>query len=208
MTLRAEVIKAVAVTAELTGSTLSAVGIEAMCEHLSAYPVERVLAALHRCQLELRGGLTLGAVMDRLDDGHPGPETAWALVAQLGEDDSVVWTDEVASAYGIVQGMRDRVAARLAFLEAYRTRLAEARQAQRAPRWWASLGWDATGRAAALVDAVRRGRLTEGEARAMLPEHEWPGGSQPSLPEVRAAARALVGSLTRRLGPPPPEDVS
>ena len=197
--LNPEIVKAVVVTSELTGSTLSEAGIEAMVEHLSGYPVAIVLKALHRCRLELRGGLTLGAVMDRLDDGHPGPETAWVMVAGLGEDDSVVWTDEMAAAYGLVRGMRDRVAGRLAFVEDYRKRLADARQEQRPPRWWASIGWDAAGRAGAIIEAVERKRLTEGEARALLPEHEWLGGSQPALTDGREAARSLVSSLTRRL---------
>ncbi len=197
--LNAEIVKAVVVTSELTGSTLSEAGIEAMVEHLSGYPVEIVLKALHRCQLELRGGLTLGAVMDRLDDGHPGPETAWAMVAGLDEDASVVWTEEIAASYGLVRGLKDRVAGRLAFVEDYRKRLADARQEQRPPSWWASLGWDASRRGAVIREAVERGRLTVGQARGMLPEHEVPGPGRLALTEGKEAAHALVQTLTRRL---------
>lgn len=197
--LNPDIVKAVVVTCELTGSTLSEAGIEAMVEHLSGYSAAMVLKALHRCQLELRGGLTLGAVMDRLDDGHPGPETAWAMVAGLDEDASVVWTDEIAGSYGLVRGLNDRVASRLAFVEDYRQRLADARREQRPPVWRASLGWDASRRAGAVREAVERGRLTEGQARAMLPEHEIPRAVNAVLPEGAAQARALVQTLTRRL---------
>ena len=46
--LNPKIVQAVAVTAELTGSTLSEVAMTAMVEHLSAYETEAVLAALLR----------------------------------------------------------------------------------------------------------------------------------------------------------------
>lgn len=195
--LNRDIVKAVIVTSELTGSTISEAGIEAMVEHLSGYPVEVVMRALHRCQIELRGGLTLGAVMDRLDDGHLGPETAWALVAGIGEDDSVVWTDEIAASYGLVRGLDDRVAGRMAFLEDYRKRLSVARQEHKSPHWWASLGWNRAGHGAAIRDAVERGRLGEAEARGLLPAHE---GLRPEmLSEGSQAAAGVVKMLSQRL---------
>jgi hypothetical protein len=201
--LNPDIIKAVSITAELTGAQLSEGAMEAMCEHLSGYATDAVLKALHRCQLELRGPLSLGAVMDRLDDGHPGPEIAWAMVARLGEDDSVVWTEEIAQSFGVVRGMlADRVGARLAFLEAYRTRLAEARAAQRAPVWWASLGYDPAGRAGVIREAIEKGRLAPAAARRMLPPHEWPAEMLPeatALGEGQRNATELVQDLTRKI---------
>ena len=196
--MKPEIIKAVVVTAELTGTNLTEGGAEAMVKHLSAYDTQAVLEALERCQLELRAGaFTLGAVIDRLDDGHPGPEVAWAMVYGLEEDDSVVWTQEIAESYGLVRGMlRDQVAARVAFLEAYRRRLAKARRERRPPVWWASLGFDAGKRAAVLEEAVRLGRLAAPTLREMLP----PG----TLVEVesldgKAMAQGIVRELTRRM---------
>lgn len=201
--LKPEIIKAVAVTAELTGTTMSEAGMEAMCEHLGGYDTQAVLKALHRCQLELRGALSLGAVMDRLDDGHPGPEIAWAMVARLGEDDSVVWTDEIAQSFGLVRGMlSDRVGARLAFIEAYRGRLAEAQAEKREPVWWASLGHDPAGRAGVILEAVEKGRLAPAAVHRMLPPHEWPenkGQGMHQLSDGRRDAKALVQDLTRKL---------
>jgi len=201
--LKPEIIKAVAVTAELTGTQMSEAGMEAMCEHLGGYDTQAVLTALHRCQLELRGGLSLGAVMDRLDDGHPGPEIAWAMVARLGEDDSVVWTEEIAQSFGLVRGMlSDRVGARLAFIESYRSKLAIARAEKRGPVWWASLGYDPAGRASVVLEALEQGRLPAAAARRMLPPHQWPTELQPdyrALPDGQRVAKTLVEDLTRQM---------
>ena len=112
--------------------------------------------------------------------GHPGPEEAWALVAGLTEDETVVWTDQIAHAWGVAsQCLPDRVAARLAFVEVYRKQLAEAPPR---PRWWASLGHDPTRRAAPVQDAALAGRLSAGEARAALPPESWPESLRPALP--------------------------
>ena len=207
--LTPEIIKAVAVTAELTGARLSEGAVEVMVEHLSGYDTAQVLAALHRCQLELRGPLTLGAIMDRLDDGHLGPESAWALVGGLREDDSVVWTEEIAQAYGGVLGLLpdDPIAARMAFLETYRGLLGTARSQRRAPVWMPSLGFNAAARVAALGAAVATGRLTVEVAGRNLPRHEWPRewNPRPMLTEGRPApaeVRALVDAvLTKKTLP-------
>ena len=206
--LNPDVIKAFIVTAELTGTTLTKESAEVAVEHLSQYPTEVVLRALHRCRIELRGPLTLGAVMDRLDDGHPGPESAWALVAKLDEGASVVWTDEICQAFAGVRGLlEDRVQARMAFLEVYRAKLAEARSVGRAPHWWASLGWDPSGRQAALSEAVELRRLTVQQAMAMLPAPLYPQAWHPEralpvpemTPEDRDQRLAEIAELTKQL---------
>lgn len=124
-------------------------------------------------------------------DGHLGPEEAWALVAGLTEDGTVVWTDEIASAYGIaVHVLPDRVGARMAFLAAYGRMLAESRRCGSKARWWASLGDDAMGRAAPVEDAVLAGRLSPVQVRAMLPPSVWPA----SLALEPASAQAALPS--------------
>lgn len=200
--LKPEIIKAVAVTAELIGAPLTDGGLEAMVEHLSAYETGAVLDALARCQVECRGRLALGDVIDRLDDGHPGPETAWAMVARLDDDASVVWTEDIAQAFGVVRRMLDdRVGARLAFLEDYRKRLAKARRDKRTPVWWASLGHDPAGRAAAVQEAFKLNRLTAAQVQGCLPPHEWPQPEQHALPagDGREVARAQIDALTKQL---------
>ncbi len=202
----AALIKAVAVAAELTGAQFSEPAAEMLIERLSRYDERAVLAALDRCVSEFHRPITLAAVVERLDDGHPGPEEAWALVANTVEDDTIVWTKQIAEAWAVVRGlMHDHVAARMAFLECYRERLATARGAGESPRWSASLGWDASKRAAALARAVELKRLPIDTARTILPESEWPAtwSSFRALPGSAEAgkiqAAALVGEITRKM---------
>ena len=194
--LNPRIVEAVAVTAELTGAKFSAAAKEAVILRLSAYPEAAVLAALERCQLELKYPLTLAAVMERLDDGHPGPERAWAMVAKLTEDDTIVWTDEIAEAYSLVQHLDDRVAARMAFLEHYREKLAVARAAHRLPRWMASLGWDPSRREGVITAAVKEGKLLPAVTQGMLPPAEDPR----ALTEGQTVQKGQVTDLVRQLG--------
>jgi hypothetical protein len=193
--LNPRIVEAVAVTAELTGAKFSMPAKEAIVMHLSQYAEAAVLAALTRCQLELRYPLTLSAVMDRLDDGHPAPETAWALVAKLTDDDTIVWTAEMAEAYEFVRRLDDRVAARMAFLEQYREKLAVARAERRPPRWIASLGWDPTKREGAITAAVAGGKLPAVAAQAALPPAE-----ARALTDGQVVDKGQVTDLVRQLG--------
>lgn len=217
--LKSEIIKAYVSTAHQTGLQMTDESAETACKILSRFETPAVLKALERCLIELRVPLTLGAVIDRLDDGFPGPETAWAMVAKLDDGGTVVWTDEIAESYAVVQHMlTDHVAARLAFLENYRAKVAEARAEARQPHWWVSLGWDGPGRATALLEAVTLKRLSRDQARQMLPPEaiplEW--REQKSLPEhasgdfqyltpdelaqQRKLIADLTGVVTRRMG--------
>lgn len=162
-----------------------------------------VNAAIERCKffptiaelIELASGFT-GA-----RDGHLGLEEAWALVAGLSEDDSVVWTDEIAEAYRVASRvLPDRVGARMAFGAAYRRRLEQARQTGKHVRWWASLGWDVNRRAQAVEDAVALGRLSAPEARGLLPPGEPTAAEAPAgrSPGVDSLVGALVETLSTR----------
>lgn len=94
-------------------------------------------------------------------DGRPGAEEAWALLPKT-EAESVVWTEEMSQAFAICADLMhtDRVAARMAFKEAYTRIVAEARSRGAVPVWAASLGHDTELRAVALDLAVRSGRMT------------------------------------------------
>ena len=92
-------LQAIAVTVELTGTSLSEDAARVMAQDLARYPENQVLPALTRCRREIRTRLTVADVVARLDDGRPGPEQAWAMVPR-DEAQSVVWTEEMAQAYG------------------------------------------------------------------------------------------------------------
>ena len=174
-----ELLNAIAVTAELTGTELSKEAARVMMQDLSTYPLDQVLGALVKCRKELKYKLTIADVISRLDDGRPGPEEAWAMIPQ-DESRTVVWTDEMATAFGIcnpliVQG--DMIAARMAFKEAYQKAVNIARDNGVAVKWTPSLGHDKSGRDGPILDAVNRGRLSHYQAQQFLPHIENEGNS-------------------------------
>lgn len=171
---RIELLKALAVTAELSGTELSEAAATVMADDLSAYPHAQVLVALTRCRRELRGRLTIAAVLERLDDGRPGPNEAWAMIPK-DEGGSVVWSDEMAAAYGAAAPLLaegQAIAARMAFIEAYERLVSQARADVRPPRWTPSLGHDKRSIAAAIETAQRFGRITAEHAAILLPAPE------------------------------------
>lgn len=166
-----EVIKAVAVTAELCGRVFSEAAAAVFVSDLEGFPEQAVIKALSRCRKEVKGVLTVSDVVTRMDDGRPGPEEAWAMMP-LDERQSVVWTDEMAEAFAVALPMveqGDKVAARMAFKEAYVKALARARDERKPVSWHPSLGWAVEGRDGALLDAVSKGRMSIEQAREHVP---------------------------------------
>ena len=168
----AALLEAVAVTAELCGRTFSEGAARVFVADLSGFPEHAVIKALAKCRREVRGVMTVQDVVSRIDDGRPGPEEAWALMP-FDESQSVVWSDEMARAFGVAgpllaQGYK--IAARMAFKEAYSRMVAEARDAGRKVSWTPSLGHDERGRAAALQVAAEAGRIGHDHAAALAPE--------------------------------------
>jgi len=165
-----QLLKALAVTAELTDTTLSEAAAGVMAEDLDRFPLNQVLAALTRCRRELKGRLTIADVIARIDDGRPGVEEAWAMLPK-GEGASVVWTEEMAQAYGVACPLMDsdEVAARMAFKESYTKALSAARNDGKPVKWTPSLGQDPWGRESALRQAVELGRLKAEHAARLLP---------------------------------------
>lgn len=162
-----ELLQAIAVTAELCGNTtLSLPAARAMAEELAAHPELAVMEALKRCRRELTGHLSMAAVLQRLDTGHPGPEEAWAMVAPALGDERVtlIVTTPMRTAF-FVSADLDRIAARMAFLEVYRREVATAGS----PDWNVILGHDPLGRESALCEAVDQGRITADRALVFLP---------------------------------------
>lgn len=156
----------IAVTAELTGTSLSEAAAEIMTTELAAYPLAQVLGALKRCRREVKGRLTMAAVLERLDDGRPGAEEAWAMLP-MREGDTAVWTAEMSQAFGVVVSMIDAgelVAARMAFKETYSRLVSQARDARQPVHWMVTLGHDAAGRSGPLLRAVEAGRISHEEA--------------------------------------------
>lgn len=184
-------IQAIAVTAELCGRSFTAAAASVFVDDLSAYPEHQVLGALRRCRREVRGVLTVQDVISRLDDGRPGAEEAWAMIPK-DESGSVVWSSEMAEAYGIAAPLLaegDTIAARMAFREAYARLVAAARDAGRPVDWFPSLGSDPLQRDAAIERAVLAGRMLIGHAAAIAPR----------LDAAAEEIRRIVGQAVQRI---------
>lgn len=111
----------------------------------------------------------------RTMDGRPNPEEAWAMVARSLNDEGVtiVWTAEMAHSFGVALGLQDdRIAARMAFKEAYQQAVKDARAHGRPAKWMPSLGHDRSGREGPLIEAAKLGRLSVHHVRGLLPHNE------------------------------------
>ena len=170
-------------TAELCGTKLSEPAAMLLVQDLAAFDTAQVIAALARCRRELKGRLTVAEVLCRLDDGRPGMKEAWALIPQ-GEEQTTVWTDEIAEASSVVKPLLDagdKYGARAAFEERY-TQLVNDARANRVPvHWWASLGYDRSLRDGPIQEAVQKGRLSPAQAHAALPSSDF-GQDRRALP--------------------------
>lgn len=167
-------LKAIAVTAELTDTDLSESAARVMAEDLSVFTENQVLGALVKCRRELKGRLRISDVIDRLDDGRPEANEAWAMIPK-DESGTVVWTREMAEAFGVAFSLMvdgDMVAARMAFIEAYKSRCINARNNGVPVKWEPSLGHDRNGREHVLLAAVEKRLLPREQVALLLPYHE------------------------------------
>lgn len=196
------VIDAIAVTAELTGTQLSGAAIATMATDLMAECSETsVLSALVRCRRELTGRLTLAAVLERIDqeDGRPKSSEAWGIAVEaFDEGVTVVLNDEIGEAMAIarpVMNAGDEVGARAAFREAY-DRVVRRNRVNGAPvKWFPSLGHDLALRVDAIQLAVDRGLLTRSQASAYLPS--------PMSEDDKERGVVIAGLLTGTVAPMP-----
>lgn len=204
-----EIAKAVAVTAEIMGTDLSEAGSEMMARDLEPYGVDPVMRGLRRCRREHGGRLTLAAIIERIDDGRPGPEEAWGMLPR-DESESVVWTDEMRQAFGAAGPLLandEIIPARMAFLESYKRAVREAREDGRPVHWELSPGHDAAGRDRVLIEAAERGRLPADHAARLCAGddardrlHALAGHAAPQLGPGDEDGMALVDELAGKVG--------
>ena len=191
-----ELVQAVVLTAELLGQQLSAGAAKMLLADLDGYEPGMVLRALARLRKE-GGRLTTNDILKRLDDGRPGPDEAWAMLP-FDEASTVVWTDEIAEAWGIAKPLldsRDKAGAQRAFREAYTRKVMEAREQRKPARWWVSLGHDKGGREGPVMETVRMGRLGMDQAVNLLPH----GDGARSQPSQLSQLSQIVDSMMARL---------
>lgn len=204
-----ELIQAIAATAELCGAKLSDGAARMLLADLDAYPEHAVIAALTRVRKSGKR-FSLSAITDEMSemDGRPGVEQAWAMMPQT-EDTSVVWTEEIAQAHGVVYDLLqqgDKVAARMAFKEAYSKLVSDARDAGVPVKWTASFGANMLGRQQALIEAINNNRLPAEYAITLLPPEygdalliqtntQHPRLSGPPDPKVKERLRMMIAGM-------------
>lgn len=165
-----KLVEALRGTAEIYGRQLSAGAAAMFLADLARFSSEQILKALARCRSELRNFPTVADIAQRIDDGRPGPEEAWAMIPK-DEAGSVVWTEEMADAFASCRELlaTDPVGARMAFRERYAKLLADARANATPAKWSPSLGHDVSRREQAIQFAVIRGYLPASAAQNLLP---------------------------------------
>lgn len=192
------IVEAVTATAEVMGQQMTATAIALIAEDLSEYPIADVDKALRRVRRECQR-FSLAAVIERLPNGWPGPEEAWASFPKSEEDTGVV-TQEALRAWGIAEQLwehGDKVGARMAFKEAYQEAVAQADM--RTPQWQVSLGWDVKKREEPIKRAIEQGLISYERVQHILPAPEDCGpiaglltGKVSSMPVTEDTKRRLT----------------
>jgi hypothetical protein len=158
-----QLVDMLASTAEVMGEKISPNAATYMVLDLVTYPLRVLAEALTACRREVKGRLSLAAIMERIDDGHPAPNEAWAVAIRAADEAvTVVWTEQTRDAWTAALPLveeGDKIAARQAFLEVYARLVKSARAVGGCAVYQPSLGHDASARAAALQLAVDAGRL-------------------------------------------------
>ena len=179
---------------EVYGNAMGANGLEIWWRVLADYPLAQVRAALSAHVQDPTTGKFAPKPADIIGriqalDGRPGVEEAWSMIPR-DERTTAVVTTEMMVALGVAQSLLDegdQVAARMAFREAYQSAVQAARANRQPVHWFPSLGSDAWGRDAPLLDAARKGRLSIEHVKALLP---IPEQSTVILESIKARALA------------------
>lgn len=166
-------VQAISLTSEVCGLPLSSAAAQMLARDLAGFNEKAVLDALARCRLELQGPLKTSDIIVRIEDGRPDVDEAWAMMPRA-ESSSVVWTDEMAQAWGVASPLLqagDVGAAHAAFKESYTRAVLRARIHRQPAHWTPSLGSDVAGRERVLLDAVKKKRLSAEHAERLLPDN-------------------------------------
>ena len=166
-------------TAEYYGKEMTAASINIWWRGLQKVDLLSLQNAFNEHIQSSRFMPSISDVLENLksQDGRPNAEEAWAICAPSlnNEGVTIVWTDEMASAFGVALGLQnDRIAARMAFKEAYENYLKNARRSGKPVRWIASLGHDVSGREGPLMKALQAGLLTDNHVDGLLPNRNEP----------------------------------
>lgn len=197
---RGEFTKLLATSMDIYGRQITASFVDIFFAALAPYDLAIVREALSRHIQDPDGGrfapkpadLIRQIVNAKGSDGRPGRDEAWAIAQHAADEaKTVMVTEEILGALEVAQPLldaRDKVAARLAFVETYDRLVAEKRAAGLPMAWQLSYGTDKHQRAAGIEKAAAMG-LIEGPRAAALLAHER---EEP----ISADGLAIAGLLT------------
>jgi hypothetical protein len=168
---------------------------------LAPFPASTIKKAFEAYQLErpdfapAPNGI---AARCRLLDGRPDENEAWALaMTSRDEADTVVWTEEMATAFDLARpllAIGDEIGARMAFKDGYKRMVQGARTLNRSATWIVSAGWDAARNHLAVERAVRAGLLAApepGQHLALANESDQPAAKPAGLLKLKEALAQL-----------------
>ena len=131
------------------------------------------------------------AILDRYRSLWWSPDEAWVHALKAAdEDETVVWTNEAATAFGearIALERGDEFGARAAFIKTYQRLVEAAIEDRRVPEYTVSLGFDRQRRINAINQAKAKGYLPADRANRLLAENSR---------GMKEDARAIVGLIT------------
>ncbi len=167
---------------EISDRKLSASALTLWWAVLRPFSLDDFKAALQEHITEARAGrstLVPGEIIARIQlrDGRPGAEEAWSMVAHaLGDEkQTLVLTEEMRGAFFVADALAgDKIAARMAFKEAYQIAIAAVRRSGQPVRWVTILGHDQRVREDAVMLAVTDGRLSKNTALTLTPHLDPP----------------------------------
>lgn len=119
----------------------------------------------------------------KLLDGRPDENEAWAIaITSQDERETVVWTNEMAEAFSLARPLLDsgdEIGARMAFKDAYKRLVDDARTGNKPAQWSVSAGWDASRRQIAVEKAVVAGLLAGPQPHLALPNESGLSAAEP-----------------------------
>lgn len=173
-------------TLEVYGQRITPTAIAIWWAALASHSIADVRAALSAHVQDATRGKFAPKPADLIaifegNDGRPGADAAWAK-CPFSEQETAVWTEETAAAFfdAAYALLPDKIAARMAFKDAYEKLVTEARRQRKPVKWTVSLGQDAGAREAVLIEAARLGRVSREYVAGLLPHREIPA------PEISA----------------------
>lgn len=182
--------KITAQIAELYFAALGIYALEQVREGLSRHMQDQVAGKFYPKPADIIGQI-LG---QKANDGRPGKDQAWSIaLCSLDDNETVLLTPEILTALDTARPlleMRDKVAARMAFIEVYEKLVARARSEGRPVQVTISLGDDKSRRQLAIEDGLRRGMLTSVQAEPHLIRIAQE--TQPITPDGSAIAGLLA----------------